>query len=60
MISFLSEPLTVFHYGTWSCDSVTVTITCDVTQNNDPSSKNKKLKINWKEKIKNKKENKIK
>ena len=31
IISFLPESSTIFYYGIWLCDSVTVT--CDVTHN---------------------------
>jgi len=37
IILFLLEPSTIFHYGTWLCDSVTVT--CDITLIPNPSSK---------------------
>ena len=48
--SFLSESSTIFHHGTWSCDSVTVT--CDIPLIPNPSFKNR---INWeKQKIKEK------
>jgi len=39
MMLSLPEPSTIFHYGTLSCDSVTVT--CDIPLIPNPSSKNR-------------------
>jgi len=45
MTSFLSEPSTIFHYGTWLCDSMAVT--CDIPLIPNSSPKNR---IDWKKK----------
>ena len=43
-MSFLPEPSIIFHYGIWSCDSVTVI--CDISLIPNSSSKNR---IDWEE-----------
>ena len=52
IMSFLPELFTIFHYGTWSCDSVT----CDITLIPNSSSKNR---IDQKEEKEKKEANKI-